>query len=101
MDATAAGSASTALMNKSTQPSIQSSNQCFNFVSDEQLSVMTKGVVPHNTDKSALTNFEAWRSARKIYDILEILCPDDLFMSNDPAMLNTHLSAGDTEVRGH
>ena len=68
--------------------------QRFIFVSDENLSVMSKGVVPVNTDKStrwALSNFEAWKTARNEQHPNDPV-PDDLLMCTDPATLNTHLS---------
>lgn len=75
--------------------------QRFNFVSNEELSALSKGVVPVNTDKStkwALSNFEAWRSARNVKHPTDQV-PDDLFMCTDPATLNTQLSRFVLETR--
>ena len=71
------------------------------FVDDEQLAVLSKGVVPANTDKStkwALANFEAWRRARnEKYPANPV--PEDLLTTNDPALLNTQLSRFVLETR--
>ena len=71
------------------------------FVDDEQLAVLSKGVVPANTDKStkwALANFDAWRKARnEKYPANPV--PEDLLTTNDPALLNTQLSRFVLETR--
>lgn len=62
---------------------------------------MSKEVVPVNTDKStrwALCNFEAWKKAgNERYPSDPV--PDDLLMSTDPAILNTHHSRFVLETR--
>ncbi len=48
-------------------PSPSSSTRFAAFVTDEQLTALSKGVTPANIDKStrwALANFEAWKQAR-------------------------------------
>ena len=79
-----------------------SSSTCFaTFVNDEQLAVLSKGVTPVNTDKNtrwAVSNFEAWKEARN-QKHLDDPIPEDLLMSNDPVILNLHLSRFVLETR--
>ena len=71
------------------------------FVDDDELAILSKGVVPANTDRNtkwALSNFFAWKEARnKKYP--ENPVPEELFSCTDPATLNTHLSRFAVETR--
>lgn len=71
------------------------------FVNDDELAVLSKGVVPASTDKStrwALANFSAWKKARnEKYPSNPV--PENLFASTDPATLCTHLSRFVLETR--
>ena len=78
------------------------SHECFSsFVDDEKLAVLSKGMIPTNTDKStkwALSNFDAWKDARNKRYLADMV-PDDLYMCNDPAILSLHLSRFALETR--
>ena len=70
-------------------PKTLPSAQRFDFADDEQLSELSKGLIPEITSKSnkwALKVFDQWRDARNQRYT-------DVFLStNDPASLNTYLS---------
>ena len=96
MAARARGGSSPTLLSSST-----SSERFSTFVDDEQLAVLSKGIVSANTDKStkwALANFAAWKKARnENYPANPVL--EDLLTSNDPAVLNAQLSRFVLETR--
>ena len=72
-----------------------------NFVDDDELAALSKGVVPAGTDKCtrwALANFAAWKKARNEKHP-EDPVPEDIFTCNDPATLNTHFSRFVVETR--
>ena len=77
------------------------SAQRFDFADDEQLSELSKGLIPENTSKStkwALKVFSQWRDARN-QRYPDDPVPDDFLSTNDPASLNTYLSKFAVEAR--
>ncbi len=71
------------------------------FVSDEQLSELSKGYTPKNTEAStkwALKNFLEWTKARNV-QFPSQLVPTDILSSSDPATLNMWLSRFAVETR--
>ena len=85
-----------------TSSTLEPSHERFStFVNDDELAVLSKGIVPVNTDKNtkwALSNFFAWKEARdKKYPDNPV--PEDILTCSDPATLNTHLSRFVVETR--
>ena len=78
------------------------SNERFStFINNEELAILSKGMVPVNTDRNtkwALSNFFAWKEARN-QKYPENPVPEDLFTCSDPATLNTKLSRFVLEAR--
>lgn len=75
--------------------------QRFKFASEEQLTEFSKGLIPANTTKStkwALKIFDLWREAQNQSN-QEDAIPNDILMTNDSALLNTHLSRFAVEAR--
>ena len=75
--------------------------QRFTFATDEQLTDLAKGIVPANTTRStqwALRMFEDWKQARNERFKSDPV-PENLLLSEDPAVLNTHLSRFVVEAR--
>ena len=71
------------------------------FVSDDELSTLSKGLVPANTSRNtkwALKTFEEWRNARNL-NFPQDPVPDNLFMCTDPAVLSVNLSRFSVEAR--
>ena len=78
-----------------------SSERFSTFVNDEELAILSKGMVPVNTDRNtkwALSNFFAWKEARN-EKYSDNPVPEDLFTCSDPATLNTQLSRFVVETR--
>ena len=78
----------------SAEPSEPLPQPHFQFASEQKLTELAKGLVPENTSKStkwAVNNFEAWLTARNASHP-EDLVPEDILMSTDANVLNTHLS---------
>ena len=75
--------------------------QRFTFASEEHLADLAKGIVPLNTTKStkwALKIFEDWKQERN-EQFKSNPVPENLLLSADPALLNTHLSQFAVEAR--
>ena len=73
----------------------------FRFASEQKLTQLAKGLVPENTSKStkwAINNFEAWMRARNASHSEDPI-PEDVLMSTDTNILNTHLSRFVVETR--
>ena len=71
------------------------------FMSDEQLSVLSKGLIPKNTAKStkwALNTFEEWKIARN-QQFPEDPVPDNVLECTNPSVLSIHLSRFSVEAR--
>ena len=65
-----------------------------NFITDDELSELSKGFVPKNTSNStswALRNFKAWEKARNSRLPGERV-PPNLLQTSDKAVLNSWLS---------
>ena len=85
----------------SAEPSEPLPQPRFQFASEQKLTELAKGLVPENTSKStkwAVNNFEAWLTARNASHP-EDLVPEDILMSTDANVLNTHLSRFVVETR--
>ena len=73
----------------------QPASKRFRLASAEELSQLSKGFTPENTDKStkwALTNFLDWAKEKNVN-------PGDILLSSDPKILNEHLSRYIVETR--
>ena len=73
----------------------------FQFSSEENLLELAKGFTPANTRSStkwALNVFELWKQARNTHHP-EDPVPQDLLVTCDPSLLNTHLSKFAVEAR--
>ena len=71
------------------------------FIGDEELVQLGKGLIPANTSrctKWALKTFELWRNARN-QRFPDDCVPEDLFMSTDSSLLNTHLARFAVQAR--
>ena len=82
-------------------PSSSSLHPTFQIASEGQLTEFSKGLIPANTTKStkwALKVFDLWREAQNQSN-QEDAIPNDILMTNDPALLNTHLSRFAVEAR--
>ena len=95
-DVTAAPPLSTgASSSKQKQPHLLSEEvKRFDFASDEDLSELTKGLVPHSAAKStqwAVKNFEDWRNARNACHPDNPI-PHNALDSCDPEVINLQLS---------
>ena len=91
----------TSLSSNNSPSSTQTSKRFGKFVGDEELSVLAKGVIPANTDKStkwALPNFNAWKEARN-REHPNNPVPEDLFTISEPEIINTQLSRYVVETR--
>ena len=78
-----------------------SKNQRFDFASDQQLSELSKGLIPANTSKStkwAIKTFELWSEARNKSRPQDPV-PAHLLTCNDPVLLSKHLSRFAVEIR--
>ena len=63
------------------------------FVSDDELSTLSKGLIPANTSRNtkwALKTFEEWRNARNL-NFPQNPVPENLFLCTDPAVLSVNL----------
>ena len=73
----------------------------FDFASDQQLSELSKGLIPANTSKSttwAIKTFELWSEERNKSRPQDPV-PADMLTCNDPVLLSRHLSRFAVEVR--
>ena len=71
------------------------------FISDQELSELGRGLIPANTTKStkwALKTFELWKNSRN-QSFPDDRVPQELFMSTDPSLLSTHLTRFAVEAR--
>ena len=71
------------------------------FISDQELSELGRGLIPANTTKStkwALKTFELWKNSRN-QSFPDDRVPQELFMSTDPSLLSTHLTHFAVEAR--
>ena len=63
------------------------------FVSDDELSTLSKGLIPANTSRNTkwvLKTFEEWRNARNL-NFPQNPVPENLFLCTDPAVLSVNL----------
>ena len=84
-----------------TSASTEYQKERFDFASDQQLSELSKGLIPANTSKStklAIKTFESWSEARSRSRPQDPI-PVDLLACNDPARLCTHISRFAVETR--
>ena len=76
--------------------------QRFSFASEEQLADLAKGIVPLNTTKSTKwalkKGFEDWKQERNERFKSDPV-PENILLSDDPTLLNTHLSQFAVEAR--
>ena len=71
------------------------------FVSNEELAKLGKGLIPQNTTKCtkwALKIFELWKNTRN-QQFQDNKIPEDLFLSTDPRILSIHLTRFAVEAR--
>ena len=71
------------------------------FVSDDELATLSKGLIPANTSRNtkwALKTFEEWRNARNL-NFPQDPVPETLLTCTDPAVLSVNLSRFSVEAR--
>ena len=92
-------SGASAIANTRAPPTIERFRE---FIDDGELVELGKGLIPANTSlrctKWALKTFELWRNARN-ERFPDDSVPEDLLMSTDPSLLNTHLTQFIVEAR--
>ena len=75
--------------------------QRFTFVSDEQLADLAKGIVPLNTTKSTKWALKVYKDLKQERNerFRSDPVPENLLLSDDPTLLNTHLSRFAVDAR--